>query len=99
MVTYVSAYLLMVLQVLFLILPLFSFFCASQEFSWYRDGLDDRGVLAGARDFSLLHSIQAGFGAHPASYHMGARDFFHGGKVAGQENYLLPPHSAEVKNV
>jgi hypothetical protein len=49
MVTCVSACLFMVFQVLlFHILPLFSFFCASQEFSLYRDGLDDPEILAGA---------------------------------------------------
>jgi hypothetical protein len=34
---------------------------------------------AGARDFSLLHSIQTSAEAHPASYPMGTRVYFHGG--------------------
>jgi hypothetical protein len=40
---------------------------------------------AGARDFSLLHSIQnsSGSRANPASYLMGTRDSFTGDKVAG----------------
>jgi hypothetical protein len=44
-------------------------------------GLDDRwiGVRVLVRsEFSLLHIVQTGFGAHPASYPMGT-----GGKVAG----------------
>jgi hypothetical protein len=50
-------------------------------------GLDDRGsgvrFPAGAGNFSLHHRIQNGSGAHPASYPMGARGSFPGGKVAG----------------
>jgi hypothetical protein len=38
---------------------------------------------ASARDFSLLHSVQTGSGAHPASYTMGTRGCFPGGKAAG----------------
>jgi hypothetical protein len=35
-------------------------------------GLDDRGLNAGrGKSFSLLHSIQAGSGAHPALVPMG----------------------------
>jgi hypothetical protein len=49
-------------------------------------GLDDRGVgvrvLVGS-GFSLLHIVQTGSGAHPASYPMGARSYFPGGKAAG----------------
>jgi hypothetical protein len=52
-----------------------------------RYGLDDRGCrvrfLTGAGDFSLHHRVQNGFGAHPASYPMGIRGSFPGGKVAG----------------
>jgi hypothetical protein len=48
--------------------------------------LDSRGVRVrvpvGAR-FSHLHAIQTDSGAHPASYPMGTRDSFPGGKVAG----------------
>jgi hypothetical protein len=50
-------------------------------------GLDDRGsrvrVPAGAGNFSLHYRVQNGSGAHPASYPMGTRVSFPGGKVAG----------------
>jgi hypothetical protein len=50
-------------------------------------GLDDRGSRvrfpAGAGNFSLHHRIQNGSGAHPASYPMGTRGSFPGGKAAG----------------
>jgi hypothetical protein len=38
---------------------------------------------AGARDFSLLYSVQTGHEAHPASYPMGTGGSFPGGKAAG----------------
>jgi hypothetical protein len=38
---------------------------------------------AGARDFSLLHSIHTASGAHPASYPMGTGGSFAGCKAAG----------------
>jgi hypothetical protein len=64
-------------------------------------GLGDRGSRvpfpARAGNFSL-HCIQNGSGAHPASYPMGARDSFPGGKAAGREADHLLPSSAEVKN-
>jgi hypothetical protein len=49
-------------------------------------GLDDRGV--GVRfpvglEFSLLHIVQTGCGAHPASCPTGTVDSFRGGKAAG----------------
>jgi hypothetical protein len=50
-------------------------------------GLDDRSSRvrfpAGAGNFSLYHSAQNGSGAHPASYPVGTRDSFAGGKAAG----------------
>jgi hypothetical protein len=50
-------------------------------------GLDDRGseVLfpAGAGNFSLHHRVQNSSGAHPASYPMGTKGSFPGGKAAG----------------
>jgi hypothetical protein len=50
-------------------------------------GLDDQGSSvqfpAGAGNFSLCHCIQNSSGAHPASYPMGTRVSFPGGKVAG----------------
>jgi hypothetical protein len=49
-------------------------------------GLDDRGSRvrfpAGAGNFSLRHCFQNGSGAHPASYPMGTRGSFPGGKAA-----------------
>jgi hypothetical protein len=49
-------------------------------------GLDDRGYRvrfpAGAVNFSLHHRVQNDSGAHPASYPMGTRGSFAGGKVA-----------------
>jgi hypothetical protein len=49
--------------------------------------LDDRGSTvrfpAGAGYFSLHHRVQNGYGAHPASYPMGTRGSFPGGKAAG----------------
>jgi hypothetical protein len=38
---------------------------------------------AGAGNFSLHRRFQNGSGAHPASYLMGTRGSFHGGKEAG----------------
>jgi hypothetical protein len=50
-------------------------------------GLDDRGSRvrfpAGARNFSLHHRVQNGSGAYQASYPMGNRGSFLGGKAAG----------------
>jgi hypothetical protein len=50
-------------------------------------GLDDRGsgvrFPAGAGNFSLHHRVKNGSGAYPASYPMGTRGFFPGGKAAG----------------
>jgi hypothetical protein len=37
----------------------------------------------GAKDFSLLRSVQTGSGAHPVSYTMGSGGSFPGGKAAG----------------
>jgi hypothetical protein len=48
--------------------------------------LDDWGsrvrFQAGAEDFSLHHRVQNGSEAHPASYPMGTREPFPGGKAA-----------------
>jgi hypothetical protein len=50
-------------------------------------GLDDRGsrvrFAAEAGNFFLHHRVQNGSGAHSASYPMGTRDSFLGGKAAG----------------
>jgi hypothetical protein len=49
--------------------------------------LDDRGSTvrfpARAGNFSLHHRVQIGSGARPASYPMGTRHSFRGGKAAG----------------
>jgi hypothetical protein len=64
-------------------------------------GLDDRRSRvrfpARAGNFSLHHCVQNGSGAHPASYPMGTRGSFPGGKAAGREADHSPPSSAEVK--
>jgi hypothetical protein len=56
-------------------------------------GLDDRGARVrfstGAGNFSLHHRVQNGSGAHPASYPMGTRDCFPGGKAAGAWSWPL----------
>jgi hypothetical protein len=50
-------------------------------------GLEDRDSRvrfpAGAGNFSLHHRVQNGSGAYPASYPMGTRAFFLGGKAVG----------------
>jgi hypothetical protein len=50
-------------------------------------GLDDRcsraRFPAGAGNFSLHHRVQTGSVAHPASYPMGTKGSFPGGKTAG----------------
>jgi hypothetical protein len=50
-------------------------------------GLGDRGSRvrfpAGAGNFSLHHRVQNGSEAHPASYSVGTRGSFPGGKAAG----------------
>jgi hypothetical protein len=50
-------------------------------------GLNDRGsrvrFSAGAGNFSLHHRVQTSSGAHPASYPMGKRGSFPGGKADG----------------
>jgi hypothetical protein len=46
-------------------------------------GLNDWGSISDGDDFSLLHSVQTGFGAHPASYTIGTGGSFSGGKAAG----------------
>jgi hypothetical protein len=48
--------------------------------------LDDGGSEFESRynqEFSLLHVVHTGSGAHPASYPMGTGDSFLGGKAAG----------------
>jgi hypothetical protein len=55
--------------------------------------LDDRGSRvrfpAGPGNFSLHHRVQNGSGAHPASYPMGTRGPFPGGKAADAWSWPL----------
>jgi hypothetical protein len=64
-------------------------------------GLDDRGSRvrfpAGARNFSLHHRVQNGFGADPASYPTVIRGSFPGVKRPGREADHSLPSSEEVK--
>jgi hypothetical protein len=64
--------------------------------------LDDLGYRVrfpvGAGNFSLHHRVQNGSGDHPASYPVGTRGSFPGGKRPGREADHSPPSSAEVKN-
>jgi hypothetical protein len=57
------------------------------------DGLYDRmiaiRILATAGNFSLRYRVQTGSGAHPASYPMGTRGSFRGGKAAGAWSWPL----------
>jgi hypothetical protein len=64
--------------------------------------LDGRGTevrfSAGARDVSLLSSVQTGSGAHPASYPMDTGGSFPGVKRPMREAEQSPPSSAEIKS-
>jgi hypothetical protein len=64
-------------------------------------GLDDWGsrvrLPAGAGNFSLHHRVQNGSGAHPASYPVGTRGFFPGGKASGAWSWPLNPSSVKAK--
>jgi hypothetical protein len=46
-------------------------------------GWTARVRFSAVEDFSLLHSVQNGIRAHPASYPMGIGSSFPGGKAAG----------------
>jgi hypothetical protein len=50
------------------------------------------------QDFSTLHVIQTGSGAHPASYTVVNERSSSGCKAAGAWSWPLAPTSAEVKN-
>jgi hypothetical protein len=50
------------------------------------------------QDFSLLHSVQTGSGAHPAPYPMDTGGASPGVKLPGHEADHSPPFSADVKN-
>jgi hypothetical protein len=48
----------------------------------FKEGYQPRRFLPGAGNFSVHHRVQNGSGAHPASYSMGSRGSFPGGKAA-----------------
>jgi hypothetical protein len=52
---------------------------------------------AGARGFSLVHSVQTDSGSHPASCQMGTGGYFHGVKRSGREADHSSTSSDEVK--
>jgi hypothetical protein len=52
--------------------------------------------LAGARDISVIHSVQIGSGAHTTSYKITIENYFREGKRAG--TWSWPASSAEVRN-
>jgi hypothetical protein len=49
------------------------------------------------QEFSLLHVVKTGSGAHPASYPMGTGGSFPWSKAAGADH--SPPTSADVKKM
>ena len=55
-------------------------------------------IILRTRYFLLLHDVQAGCGAYPASSSVGTR-FFRGVKWLGRDVDHSPPSSAEIKNV
>jgi hypothetical protein len=65
-------------------------------------GLDDGAIEVRSptgADFSSSPCVQTSSGAHPASYPMGTRGSFPGGKERlGCDADHSPPSSAEVKN-
>jgi hypothetical protein len=58
------------------------------------NGLDGQQM----QDFSLLHNVQTGSGAHPASYPMGTGATSPELKRSGREADHYPPSSADIKN-
>jgi hypothetical protein len=64
--------------------------------------MDSRGARvsfpAGSANFSLLHRVQTGSGAHRASYPMGTGTSLTGDKMARAWGEPLTSFSAEVKN-
>jgi hypothetical protein len=52
----------------------------------------------GAKDFSIIHSVQTGSEANPASYSMGTKGSVPGVKQSRREADHSPRSTAEVKN-
>jgi hypothetical protein len=69
---------------------------------WYSAGLragwSEVRVTVRAGNFFPHHRVQTGSGAHPASYSMGTKASFPGGKSAGAWSWPLTSSSAEVEN-
>jgi hypothetical protein len=65
---------------------------SSLYFCW--PGFDSRQK----QSFSVIHIIQTGPGAHPASYPLGTGDSFPWVKRTERETDHPPPYSAEVNN-
>jgi hypothetical protein len=62
-------------------------------------GLDSRGSIPGSGNrFSILHNVQTGSEAHPASYPVGIAGCFSGIKRPGRESDHSPPFSTKVRN-
>jgi hypothetical protein len=59
---------------------------------------DNAGKASGARDISLLYSVQTGSGENPASYTVDTRDVSPGVTRLGREADGSPLSNAEVKN-
>jgi len=57
---------------------------------WYSVGWSGVRFSAGAGNFSLHRRVQTGSGAYLASYPMGNRGCFPGGKAAGAWSWSLP---------
>jgi hypothetical protein len=61
-------------------------------------GMYGRGSIPGTARFFLLHSVQTGSGAHPASNSVGTGGSYLGVKRPGREADHSPSSSVEVKN-
>jgi hypothetical protein len=65
-------------------------------------GLDDRGIrirFPAGREFSLLHTVKTGCGAHPNSYPVGTGGSPGGDNGPGLEAIHSPPPNAEVNKL
>jgi hypothetical protein len=60
-------------------------------------GWTARARFSAVQDFSLLHSVQTGSGAHSTSYSVGNGGSFPGAKRQGRESDHSPPSNAQAK--
>jgi hypothetical protein len=67
----------------------------AEKSAWTGYGLDDKSQWG--QEFSLLHVVLIGSGAHPASYPMGTEGSFPKVKRPGRGTDHSPPASAEFK--